>query len=409
MACSIQIERIRGLVTEDGGNPIRLVVSGTAEGCFSLEIGVRVGSLSFPSRPAAVSLLTGQWSVSFEAGQDYPHHHSRLCGAIADIEATCTSTTDESCEEDERLRIECVKGDPSAGSGEERNCPSALNAGVEVGTDCVTATRRPVSISARITPQAGEPVDATLRIAPLDPSSPIPILDLDSKTDQSQPFDLEGMVALPGGAYESYVEISQPQGCGRRADVLIQVAPCGGGPGDQSGDTRPDPPSTSPSINWCAVSLWTAIGLTIAGIVIMAVALCAIGPAVPPPVIAVLAIIAGVGFALLGLGVVLLYAWILICGRCRRNCGLLELLFEISVILMVVFGLLALIVGGPAAALGHMVCWLGWTVGAVVFGHFVAILLWYMRLVGCKPYPDFWPVDWPRPQIPEVFRLGCDD
>ena len=412
MTCSIQIERIRGLITEDGGNPLRLVVSGTAEGCFSIEVGVRIGVLSLPPRPAAVDFLTGQWSASFEAGQDYPRDHTRLCGAGADIEVVCTSATDDPCEEEERLTIECVRGDPSAGSGEEPNCPSAHNTGVQVSPDCVTATRRAVSISARVTPQSGNPASATLRVAPLDPSSPIPVLDLDSKADQSGPFDLEGMVALPGGAYESYVEVTRPENCGRRADVLFQVAPCGGGgipPGDRPDDTRPDPPSTPPSIDWCAVSFWVALGLAIIGIVIMAVALCAISPTIPPPVIVVLAIIAGVGLALLKLGVLLLYGWILICGRCRRNCGLLELLFEVSVLLTVVFGLLAVFVGGPAAALGHMVCWLGWTVGAVVFGHFAAILLWYMRLVGCKPYPDIWPADWPRPQIPEIFRINCND
>lgn len=295
-------------------------------------------------------------------------------------------------------------------------CPAILTASPVIG-DCNAQGRRPVTVSATVNVVTGTSVTAALRI-----TGPGTDIVLDQRSNQTTDFNLQGSATLAPGVYSVAVGVTTPSAC-NTSGLQFTVPACtpatdpgpgDDGPGNNPGDGgtgTPPPPAQPPQrpLQWCAIMMIIGLVLTILGGVVLGVAMCLVGiPGMPPQAVAIITVIAVIGFIIMIIGTLLLLVWLLICASCRRNCLLLDIVIEVLLFVMAI-GFLLTILGGILSALGlTQVCWLGWLIATVDVGILYIIALYYARLVGCRPWPRSFP-DWLRFEIPDVLRFACRD
>ena len=202
----------------------------------------------------------------------------------------------------------------------------------------------------------------------------------------------------------------------------------GGGDDDDDDDDRTAPTSpTTPSVPWCTLIGLAAVFLTAFGLAMAAFFFCVLNYAdvilevllslglvsggstsvVSLIIVIVLIILILIGCAMVIAGNVLFVIWLFTCGSCKTNCGLLNDIHWLLV--LVIIPIWAIITGVAALvgmATGGRPCWIGWALGILDFGILDALLLYYGAAVGCFRWPN-WVPRFLRLRAPDPARFIC--
>lgn len=251
-------------------------------------------------------------------------------------------------------------------------CPTVVISAVNVGSTCDAQDRRQMTASATVTPGPGNAVDAELRLLPVNAAAGLPTVTLQTRTNQTSAFQLQGMASLPAGDYEARVDITRPASCGD-AGLIFNVPVCPGAP--------PAPPPVTPPVTppvvipppaesvGCGAARIIGLALIFAGIALLIGGSCSGN-----------VLIAGIGVAVFLFGAAIIVAWTFLCpsiSRCfalNRIIQMLELLTIVLAIAAVVFAIFGIDPG----------CVIGVIVGTGLVGALVAILDPIAQAIGCR-------------------------
>jgi uncharacterized membrane protein YgcG len=331
--------------------------------------------------------------------------------------------------------------EPTDGDTPVDNVPSCPTVSFDtpiVDPDCTPEGTRMVSLKAEVSPTQGDAIDATFSIT--NTSTGQTMTNVDQKSGQTAPFYIGADKELAPGSYEGVLDITSHPYCGT-GKIEFTVPPCpddgitvepgtepdplepveptdgngggengggenGGGNGGGNGNGGTN--GGGGGINLCLIAMIVLLAFAVAGAIMFGVSMCLIGIITEGYSTVVLVIVAAVGAILMILASVFLIAWMFICGTCRRNCWLLDLLIDVLLFLAgagIVLSILGAILG--AAGLGKL-CFLGWLIDALDFGLLALVAYWFARFVGCRAWPR-WVPDWARISLPEELRMICTD
>ncbi len=279
-------------------------------------------------------------------------------------------------------------------------CPGVAFDPPEIG-DCAEGLRQ-VTLRARLSPDG--PGVFAARLLLWDTVAQVPLEELDSVTSDGQPAELTVSRAFAPGTYAFVVQVTEPEGCTGRSQA-VTVAPCGPEEEEEDEDEEEED-GGGLLINWCAVALGVLLALLVVGALLLGIGFCLLGVVPEGTVTVVVAVITVIGAVLLALATIGLLIWLFLCGSCRVNCFLIDILIDVLLLLAALTTILAFI-GMILAALGlSKLCWIGWAIDTLDIGLLLLAAYWWARVVGCRPWPR-WVPDWARISLPDALRVLC--